>query len=426
MMLEILLLALVASVYPVAIERSTMEADGNWKLVWPRVDERDFVQSSGSLNRDLNAFTISLWVKDLKGDTHSGYLYYTNSKNAFLLGLYRYRGNLYLQFGGVTTHCASCISYDSTWKHIVVTWSGNGASNGMGTFWVNGEKIHGHQALVQEFDIYTASYIDLDCLATNMTVYLTRTAFPHLIPGRMGLTDRECGAQFSETHVYITTNLDECGTKITYTNNTAQYSNYIVPDIFWSPANSSIDTPHAVINRGTLLVQDTSMNFHCTYPLLSHDTIPAYAVKTSNFDIDGTGRREIEFKIELYHDANYTNQFKKHEYPLRVDTGERVYVRAVVHGDNSRMAVWVDRCVGTPNPDPEAVTKHNLIVNGCPSDETVQYHNSTVEVDQRFSFESFRFNSVPSAVVYLHCFIDVCRVDNLESRCSKGLDLCPQ
>ena len=285
---------------------------------------------------------------------------------------------------------------------------------------------HGEVALVQEFDIYSASYIDLECLATNMTVYLTLSAFPHLIPGRMGLTDRECGAQFNETHVYITTNLDECGTKITYTNNTAQYSNYIVPDIFWSPANSSIDTPHAVINRGTLHVQDTSMNFHCTYPLLSHDTIPAYAVKTSNFDIDGTGRREIEFKIELYHDANYTNQYKKHEYPLRVDTGERVYVRAVVHGDNSRMAVWVDRCVGTPNPDPEAVTKHNLIVNGCPSDETVQYHNSTAEVDQRFSFESFRFNSVPSAVVYLHCYIDVCRVDNLESRCSKGLDLCPQ
>ena len=80
---------------------------------------------------------------------------------------------------------------------------------------------------------------------------------------------------------------------------------------------------------------------------------------------------------------------------------------------------------GHPNPDPEAVTKHNLIENGCPSDDTVQYHNSAVDVEQRFSFESFRFSSVPSAVVYLHCYIDICRADNEDSRCSKGLDICP-
>ena len=421
----VLLLFFTESVYSAAMERSTVEADHNWKLVWSRLDERDYVQSTGSLSQDLNALTISLWVKDTKGYTHSGYLYYTDPGGGFLLGLYRYKSNLYLRFGSGTrvTSCTDCISSDSSWKHILVTWSGNGPSNGMGAFWVNGKKIHqfsnvmkdhvirshkgpvflgkldsshyrfkgelayvnmyavnisttaqvmelsrastddpaaimswadfvqgarGEVGLVQEFDIYTASYIDLECRATNMTVCLTRSAFPHLIPERVGLRDRVCGAEFNQTHVYITTNLDHCGTKITYTNTTAQYSNYIVPDIFWNPANDSIDISQAIINRGALPVEDTSLKFHCTYPLISHDTIPVYAVKTSNFDTFETGRREIEFKIELYHDSNYTRQFKKHEYPLRADTGERVYVKAVVHGDNSRMAVWVDRCVATP------------------------------------------------------------------------------
>ena len=502
MLINILLLCLAGSSYPAAIERSTVEADHNWKMVFPRIALKDYVQSTEPLSRDLNALTISLWVKDTKGNSHSGYAHYLDSDGHVLFQLYRAKGNLYLNIGHSRyTYCSGCISTDSTWKHIVVTWSGTGASNGMGAFWVNGKKVHefnnfvksyvipGHQrpvylgklrkvdtsypfrgelayvniyavnvstteqvralsrastddpaavmswgdfiqgahgevSLAQEFKIYTASYIDLECRSTNMTVYLTRSAFPHLIPERVGLRDRECGAQHNQTHVYITTNMDGCGTSVTYTNTTARYSNYIVPDIFWNPANSSNDTPHAIINRGTLHVEDTSLKFHCTYPLLSHDTIPAYAVKTSNFDIDGEGRREIEFKIELYHDSNYTSQLKKHEYPLRVDTGERVYVKAVVHGDNSQMAVWVDRCVATPNPDPKAVTRHNLIENGCPDDKTIQYHDSPVTVEQRFSFESFRFNSAPSAVVYLHCYIDVCRADNEESRCSKGLDVC--
>ena len=502
MLVLLAVLALSGDAYSSAIQRSTVEADHNWKMVWSRIDSRDFAQSSATLIRDLNAFTISFWVKDTKGNTesgHCGYLYYKDSAGVFQLGVYRARSNLYLKVGSHSTYCGSCISYDSSWKHIVVTWSGNGAANGMGAFWINGKQVHrftglmkghviqghlgpvllgmlnsvhyrfkgelayvnlyavnttteeqvrqlsrastddpaavlswgdfvqgahGEVALVQEFDIYTASYIDLECRATNMTVYLTRSAFPHLIPDRVGLRDRDCGAHHNDTHVSITTTLDECGTRITYTNSTAEYSNYIVPDVLWNPANSSDDSSHGVINRGTLNVEETSLQFHCTYPLLSHDTIPAYAVKTSNFDIHETGQREIEFKIELYHDANYTNQFKKHEYPMRVDTGERVYVKAVVHGDNSRMAVWVDKCVATPNPDPEAVTKHNLILNGCPADQTVQYHNSTVEVEQRFSFESFRFNSIPAAVVYLHCYIDVCRAEDEDSRCSQGLDNC--
>jgi len=499
MIQEILFLTMASRVYSAAMERSTVEADHNWKMVWSRADDRDFVESADSLIRELNAFTISLWVKDLKGSGHAGYLLYKNSANAIILGLYRYSTHLYLQFGGSTASCGGCITYDPSWKHIVVTWSGTGASNGMGAFWVNGKKIHefsnfkkdyvipSHQGpiqlgkltsyqyrftgelayvnmyavnisttedvlklskastddptavvswadfvqgahgdvmLLQEFDIYTSSYIDLECRATNMTVYLTRSAFPHLIPERVGLRDTSCKAEFNDTHVYLSTDLDMCGTQVTYSTTTAQYTNYIVPDVTWNPADAANDTPNGVINRGSVHLEDTSLKFHCSYPLLSHDTIPAYAVKTSNFDVFETGRREIEFKIELYHDANYTKQFQKQEYPLRTESGERVFVKAVVHGDNSRMSVWVDKCVATPNSDPEAVTKHFIITDGCPNDETVQYHDSDVEVEQRFSFQSFRFNSAASAVVYLHCYIDVCRSDNAGSRCSKGLDLC--
>ena len=64
----------------------------------------------------------------------------------------------------------------------------------------------------------------------------------------------------------------------------------------------------------------------------------------------------------------------------------------------------------TPDADPDYSTQHNLLTDGCAVDDTVEYHNAPSGLAQRFSFEAFRFNERPSAVVYMHCYIDVCSV----------------
>ena len=69
MFLEFLTLALFGCASPAAYNRSTTEAEHNWKFVWLEAKYTDYVQSTEPLQVDLNAFTISMWVKDTKGNT---------------------------------------------------------------------------------------------------------------------------------------------------------------------------------------------------------------------------------------------------------------------------------------------------------------------------------------------------------------------
>ena len=55
----------------------------------------------------------------------------------------------------------------------------------------------------------------------------------------------------------------------------------------------------------------------------------------------------------------------------------------------------------------------------CPVDDTVKMEASSSPQSQRFSVEAFKFvGDFP--FVYLHCSVVVCRVNDPNSRCSKG------
>ena len=81
----------------------------------------------------------------------------------------------------------------------------------------------------------------------------------------------------------------------------------------------------------------------------------------------------------------------------------------IISGEN-RTEIRIEKCVMTPDADPNYSTQHELIIEGCGVDDTVEYHDSPNFLAQRFSFQAFRFNERPTAVVYMHCYIDVCSV----------------
>lgn len=55
----------------------------------------------------------------------------------------------------------------------------------------------------------------------------------------------------------------------------------------------------------------------------------------------------------------------------------------------------------------------------CPVDDTVRMESSPSPQKKRFSVEAFKFvGDFP--FVYLHCSVVVCRVNDSDSRCSKG------
>ena len=86
-----------------------------------------------------------------------------------------------------------------------------------------------------------------------------------------------------------------------------------------------------------------------------------------------------------------------------------IFQRSSLPGEE-RIEIRIKKCVMTPDADPNYSTHHDLITDGCSSDDTVEYHDPPNGLAQRFSFQAFRFNERPTAVVYMHCYIDVCSV----------------
>ena len=55
-------------------------------------------------------------------------------------------------------------------------------------------------------------------------------------------------------------------------------------------------------------------------------------------------------------------------------------------------------------------THHNLVTDGCGADSTVQFHSAESSSVQRFSFEVFQFSEETTAVLFIHCNVEVCSV----------------
>jgi hypothetical protein len=61
-----------------------------------------------------------------------------------------------------------------------------------------------------------------------------------------------------------------------------------------------------------------------------------------------------------------------------------------------------------------------FVFHSCPTDQTLNYKVS-IDKEQRFSFEAFRFTfTKDSSEVYLHCEVVVCHKDNNASRCNQA------
>lgn len=372
----------------------------------------------------------SIWVNGLRVHTFSGISVGKSIPKGLRVKLgqlhnsdssYPFRGefmyfNLYLTYVKTAEEVAKLAKFGSTSDPEAVLPWGDFIGGG------NGDVV-----LYPEYEIFTKSFTSIRCNANNMTVSLARAAFPHLIPSRASLKDPSCRVSWDDDFVNMTTALDDCGTSVAYNSSVATYTNYLVPDIVHPPADSSDSkgTAHAVINRGAVALDETRLYISCNYDLVPHRTIAAYAVASSRYSIEGSGIRDFKFEIKLYHDASYKQAYNDREYPLHADSTERIYAEgSLTSGGENRTEIRIEKCVMTPDADPNYSTQHELIIEGCAADDTVEYHDSPTFLAQRFSFQAFRFNERPTAVVYMHCYIDVCSADVEGTKCKIGWKAC--
>ena len=93
----------------------------------------------------------------------------------------------------------------------------------------------------------------MTCGKDNITVAIERHELTSIDIDNMYLADGLCKANYNETHVFITTEMNECGTEFTETEQEFYYSNTL-----------TATTPGSVITRKKSLL----FKFRCAYSRL--------------------------------------------------------------------------------------------------------------------------------------------------------------
>ncbi|XP_051883900.1 pancreatic secretory granule membrane major glycoprotein GP2-like isoform X3 [Pristis pectinata] len=119
----------------------------------------------------------------------------------------------------------------------------------------------------------------------------------------------------------------------------------------------------------------------------------------------------VTISMALYESAKYETAYV--ELPV-IPWSERLYISLKIEpGEQNFFVLTINDCWATPTKDPDDLPQYYLIKKGCPTDETVQYHNQIGnETTGNFSMQMFRFTKHP--VVFLHCRTEICVPDSLE------------
>ncbi|XP_070326463.1 scavenger receptor cysteine-rich domain-containing protein DMBT1 isoform X19 [Odocoileus virginianus] len=218
------------------------------------------------------------------------------------------------------------------------------------------------------------------------------------IPG----SDRnyQCQPQITSSQVTFTIPYSGCGTSQQVDNDTIIYSNFLK-----ATASSGI------INRK----RDLQIHFSCKMLrntwvntiYVTNDTIEVENIQYSNFDVN----------ITFYTSSSFL--YPVTSSPYFVDLNQNLYLQAEILRSNASLALFVDTCVASPNPNDFTSLTYDLIRSGCVKDETYRSYYQPSSNIVRFKFSSFHFlNRFPS--VYLKCKMIVCRAHDPFSRCNRG------
>ncbi|KAM6918224.1 zona pellucida sperm-binding protein 3-like [Xenentodon cancila] len=218
----------------------------------------------------------------------------------------------------------------------------------------------------------------------------------HLRLGSNSLSeDGECGAVPSgEDEFTILTQLTDCGTKLSSTEEKIIYSNVLV----YSPEPSG---------DGLLRLDGATIPVECHYEKrYSMDAIsfhPAWIPFVSRTSVDD----QIDFILQIMTDDW---QFEKESYMFFL--GDPIHFEvSLIMGNHRPLRVYVDHCVATTIPDPESSLRYDFIEHhGCLADAYLTNSDSRFlprleEHKLRFQMDAFNFYQEPSNQVYITCYL---------------------
>ncbi|XP_070637137.1 scavenger receptor cysteine-rich domain-containing protein DMBT1 isoform X45 [Bos indicus] len=256
------------------------------------------------------------------------------------------------------------------------------------------------------FSILSNENTKLLCLQNHMearvrTSYLQSLGYSVrdlAIPGSD--SSYQCQPQITSSLVTFVIPYSGCGTIQQVDNDTITYSNFL-------KATAS----RSIINR------KRDLQIHVSCKMLQNTWVNTVYVTNDTIDIENTQYGNFDVNISFYTSSSFL--YPVTSSPYYVDLNQNLYLQAEILRSNPSLALFVDTCVASPNPNDFTSLTYDLIQSGCVKDETYRsYHQPSSNI-VRFKFSSFHFlNRFPS--VYLKCKMVVCRAYDPFSRCNRG------
>ncbi|XP_075796556.1 uromodulin-like [Pelodiscus sinensis] len=250
--------------------------------------------------------------------------------------------------------------------------------------------------------------LKLQCEDEHMKMMVRQEVFDQLkIPlARVHLKNRACkvsekeedGAVFFAATL-MDVNYTRCGSVIQRNRTHVSYTNVMESD----------RETLGVISRSSLV----RVHFSCIYsyehvvqlpfPVAAIDTLVKFVIKEGEFNVS----------MALYETSAYLHPYR--QQPPALPLSELLYILLQLEGQSHLryFLLSVEDCWATPAADPGHEVQHQLIVKGCPRDETVTYLNAVGNSTMaKFSFQMFQF--VNHSEVFLHCRVRLCLLDGAE------------
>ncbi|KYO27473.1 uromodulin isoform X2 [Alligator mississippiensis] len=250
--------------------------------------------------------------------------------------------------------------------------------------------------------------LKLTCEEDHMKMMVRKEAFSllriplalvHLKNSTCKVSEKEEGGATFFAATLTGKNHTVCGSVIRQNTSHVSYSNVIESD----------REVQGVISRSVIL----RLNFTCVYAyeqvvglpfsLTAIDMQVQFIVKEGKFNVT----------MNLYKTSSYMEPYQ--QQPAVLPVTETLYVLLQLVGQNllRYFLLSIKDCWTTPTADPNQEVRHQLILKGCPHDETVTYisaiGNSTMA---KFSFLLFKFTNYSE--VFLHCQVQLCHPDGPE------------
>lgn len=249
--------------------------------------------------------------------------------------------------------------------------------------------------------------VAVECEHDQMRVHIDKTLIPDFRLNDLRLLDPNCQPPKSEnsSHVTITAPLTSCGTTVEHTDESVIYRN-MVKDGY---------ERQAIISR----LQALEIPFECAYPNQAAASLLEMNIKESELILltpdHGSGAFDLDMSI--YKSEGYDEEYTS--FPLAVTLQQRLYFQVSVDTPDTRLGISADFCYATPINSLSQKTKYDIILDGCPKDETVRFHSGP-STTQRFSFEAFQFvNGQVEPYLYVHCEVVLCNLTDAKPSCRK-------